>query len=173
MTRSCWNILRVNLARRNQRPEGGEVSEIIQAHGSATGGAWLCSSIRPFLHSNFYRLFGTRRNGVDQAWSNGMEVILLTVGVFTCWMCITRDGGAWWSLEGVLWGIFFQSLPTFPLPYLHGDRRSRAWSCTLSFCSTYLFVSLCFGVGGLDFPEYTMLIFLVRLPPDSNIAFCP
>lgn len=53
-------------------------------------GAWLCSSIRPSLHSNFYRLFGTRRNGVDQAWSNGMVVILLTLGVFTWWRCINQ-----------------------------------------------------------------------------------
>lgn len=114
MTRSCWNILRVNLARRNQRPEGGEVSEIIQAHGSATGGAWLCSSIRPFLHSNFYRLFGTRRNGVDQAWSNGMAVILLTVGVFTCWMCITKDGGHDDLLRAFCEVSFFKVFPPFP-----------------------------------------------------------
>lgn len=48
---------------------------------------------RLFFAFELLQAFGTRRNGVDQAWSNGMAVILLILGVFTWWMCITKDGG--------------------------------------------------------------------------------
>lgn len=110
------------------------------------------------LHSNFYRLFGTRRNGVDQAWSNGMAVILLTLGVFTWWMCITKDGGHDDLLRAFCEVSFFKVFPPFSFltPMATGGPGLGAVLC--------LFVSLCFGVGGLDFPEYTMLIFLCGFP---------
>lgn len=64
----------------------------------------------------------------------------------------------------------FQSLPTIPLPYTAtGDPGLGAVLCL--FLLHTFFVSLCFGVGGLNFPGYTMLIVFVRLPPDSNNAF--
>lgn len=66
-----------------------------------------------FLHSNFTGLSGTRRNGVDWAWSSGMAVILFTLGVFTWWVCITKDGRHDDLLRAFCKVSFFEVFSTF------------------------------------------------------------
>lgn len=147
-TRSYWHILIVHLVRRNQRLEGGEVSESGRAYGSATGGAWLCSSIFGFsCIQTFTGLSRMRRNGVGRAWSNGLAVMLFIFGVFMWCMCITKGGRHDDLLRGVLGGyclsrVFSGVFPSsVPLSIPHGDLRSTGGSCGF-FSSFYIPFSL-------------------------------
>ena len=165
-TGSCWNILRVHLARRNQRPEGGQVSE------GAWFSHWRCMALFInfgfFLHSNFYRLSETRRNGVDQAWSTGMMLVLFILGVCTS----PKTEGMMIS------GGRFVRYPFSKSPYLSPSYPSwrpaiQGWALYfvllfyISFCQPVLW-GWRFGLPGIYH-----VYFFMRLPPDLNIAFCP
>lgn len=160
-TGSYWSILIVHLVRRNQSLEGGEVSESIQAYGSATACAWLCSSIFGFFCiQTFIGLSGMRRNGVGQAWSNGMAVMLFILGVL-CGGCVSPKAEgmmiSWRAFGRYCLSRVFSS--SFPLPIPHGDLRSRAGSCSFFFVLHTFYQAYAWGGGGLDFTEYTMVLF--------------
>lgn len=106
---------------------------------------------------------------LDQAWSNGMAVILLTLGVFTWWMCITKDGGHDDLLRAFCGVSFFPPFP-FLIPMATGDPGLGAVLCLFVL---HTFLSGCALGSAVWIFQNTMLNFLVRLPPDSNIAFCP
>lgn len=181
-TESCWNILIVYLVRRNQRSKSVEFSESIRAHGSATGGARLCSSIFGiFLHPNFYWAFG---NEAKWCWPGLVKRhggIVIHTWRFYMVNVYHQRWKAWWSLE---WRFrryplsrVFLSYFSFPTPKATCDPglglvvcifvlrtffyQAYAWGRRFGFSGIYhviIFYVLCFSLR--DFP-----------PPDSNIAF--
>lgn len=71
-----------------------------------------------------------------------MAVILLTLGVFTWWMCITKDGGHDDLLRAFSKVSFFKVFPPFPFlaPMATGDPGLGAVLCLFVL---HTFLSAC------------------------------
>lgn len=134
---------------------------------------WRCMAL--FINFDFYIAFELLQAFRDEAKWCWPGLVKRHGGNVIDWRFYVVDvyhqrWRAWWSLEGVLWGILFKVFPPFPFltwrPVIQGLELYFVF-----FFLHIFFVSLCFGVGGLNFPGYTMLIVFVRLLPDSNNAF--
>lgn len=143
-TESYWNILVAHLVRRNQRSESDEVSESIQAHGSATGGGCMALFI-------IFRLFFASK--LLQGFRERGKMALARLGqtdggnVIHTWRFYLVDvyhqrRKAWDDLlRGVLGGILCPEFPHLPSSFLDPMATCDPWLGVVVFFLFLFYIS--------------------------------